>query len=182
MVQVYELCFVSLRLYDAGHTYTHDILTVFGISFLISGFSCLALFFSSLSQIVERRFTCSGGISFIAETALGISLFFVEMCVQHTKQILKWWVWVPKSVNFGFVAVWKQLEGQGLKTHFTMKATVVAQNQVRKWNHGTMALASSDSACHCLRNCFNRKQSMGILFSFGVWVEISWGFCCFFPM
>lgn len=90
-VQVCKICFGNLRLCNAGvqagHRYVHGILAVFVIRFLSSGFSCLAFFFffSFWSQVVQVRITCSGSISYIAETALGISVFFVKACVQHTK-------------------------------------------------------------------------------------------------
>lgn len=63
-MQVCKICFVNLRLCDAGvqagHRYVHGILAVFVIRFLSSGFSCLASFFSFFSfwsQVVQVRIT-----------------------------------------------------------------------------------------------------------------------------
>lgn len=81
-VQVCELDYVNLSLYDAGHRYVDGIFVVFGISFLISCFSCLALFFCLVTGCTGKNyllrkhlFHCRNCIRYLS----------VESSVQHTK-------------------------------------------------------------------------------------------------
>lgn len=61
---------------------------LFGVFLVGCGFFWLffqSFLFLFLVHVVQVRDTCSGSTSFISETTLGISMFFVKDCVQHTK-------------------------------------------------------------------------------------------------
>jgi len=91
--------------------YIHGILAVFGISFLISGFSCLALF---LSQVVQVRYLLRKHLFHCRSCIRLLCVRCRSLCPAH-KIDSEMVGFGTKKGELGFVAIWKLPEGQASK-------------------------------------------------------------------